>query len=112
MVIQRAALDYTLWIFHAEQLGEKYVVGDLTGIPLLKFSLDTGARAVERVAAELETERKSTDSLLDLVIIGAGVSGVAAAIEAKRRHLSYQLLEARDASCSSQNAEFHSGKKT
>ena len=33
-----------------------YVVGDLTGIPLLKFSLDTGARAVERVAADLGGE--------------------------------------------------------
>ncbi|HKO21086.1 MAG TPA: iron-sulfur cluster-binding protein, partial [Candidatus Eisenbacteria bacterium] len=43
-----------------------YVVGDLTGIPLLKFSLDTGARAVERVASELESEREATDGLLDL----------------------------------------------
>jgi len=73
-----------------------YVVGDLTGIPLLKFSLDTGARAVERVAAELVTERKESESLLDLVIIGAGVSGVAAAIEAKKRNLTCRLLEARE----------------
>ena len=74
-----------------------YVVGDLTGIPLLKFSLDTGARAVERVATDLEADRGNpADGLLDLVIVGAGVSGVAAAIEAKRRGLGYKLLEARE----------------
>lgn len=73
-----------------------YVVGDLTGIPLLKFSLDTGARAVERVASELEPGGEATNGLLDLVIVGAGVSGVAAAIEAKKRNLTYKLLEARE----------------
>ncbi|MEK7314983.1 MAG: hypothetical protein AAB011_02290, partial [Candidatus Eisenbacteria bacterium] len=30
-----------------------YVVGDLAGVPLLKFSLDTGARVVDRIAAGL-----------------------------------------------------------
>ena len=29
-----------------------YVVGDLTGIPLLKFSSDTGAKAVARMLAD------------------------------------------------------------
>ena len=29
------------------------IVGDLTGIPLLKFSADTGARAVREIAAEV-----------------------------------------------------------
>ena len=28
-----------------------YIVGDLTGIPLLKFSADTGARAVQHIAS-------------------------------------------------------------
>ena len=29
-----------------------YVVGDLTGIPLLKFSADSGARAVDSIVAD------------------------------------------------------------
>src|SRR5216110_3370965 len=29
-----------------------YVVGDLTGIPLLKFSADTGAKAVQKIVQE------------------------------------------------------------
>ncbi len=71
-----------------------YVVGDLTGIPLLKFSADTGAKAVRTLAA---TERfrglKDADAL-DLVIIGGGVSGFAAALEAQKFGLSFSLLEA------------------
>ena len=60
------------------------IVGDLTGIPLLKFSSDTGARAVQGILAEPDFagSRGQGEDVLDLAIIGAGVSGVAAAIEA------------------------------
>jgi len=78
-----------------------YVVGDLTGIPLLKFSADTGARAVRTIVAERGTSNQrqgesedATRAPLDLVIIGAGVSGMAAALEAKKCGLSFVLLEA------------------
>ncbi|MDZ4772576.1 MAG: NAD(P)-binding domain-containing protein [Planctomycetota bacterium] len=77
-----------------------YVVGDLTGIPLLKFSSDTGARAVKHIAEDPEfaRERKSdAGDLQDIVIIGAGVSGMAAAIEAKKRGLRATLFEASEA---------------
>ena len=72
-----------------------YVSGDLTGIPLLKFSLDTGAKVVQRIARDpsLRAAPPST-GLHDLVIIGAGVSGMAAAIEAKKQNLSFAILEA------------------
>ena len=36
------------------------IVGDLTGIPLLKFSSDSGARAVREIAAELEAEGRGS----------------------------------------------------
>src|SRR5881396_452605 len=78
-----------------------YVAGDLKGIPLLKFALDTGARAARAIARDLsgpggpaQSDRAADPTLLDLVIIGAGVSGVAAAAEAKRLGLSYTILEA------------------
>ncbi len=72
------------------------VTGDLTGIPLLKFSSHTGARAVQAILAEPNfTSGKSTDSeLLDIAIIGAGVSGIAAAMEAKVAGLNYKVFEA------------------
>jgi NosR/NirI family transcriptional regulator, nitrous oxide reductase regulator len=73
------------------------IVGDLTGIPLLKFSSDSGARAVHAILQEPEfqTSRKNADpEILDLAIIGAGVSGIAAAIEAKKASLKFSVFEA------------------
>src|SRR5438874_6372252 len=72
------------------------IVGDLTGIPLLKFSADTGARAVQAMLAEEDfVKRKGLDpEVLDLAIIGAGVSGVAAAMEAKHAGLRFTVFEA------------------
>ncbi|MGE5180089.1 MAG: NAD(P)-binding domain-containing protein [Bacteroidota bacterium] len=90
-----------------------YVVGDLTGVPLLKVALDTGARAVDRIAGEIRagvgvpqaadqavagrsaesSASRSPDQPADLAIVGAGVSGMAAAIEAARRGLSFVVIE-------------------
>ncbi|HXM75374.1 MAG TPA: NAD(P)/FAD-dependent oxidoreductase, partial [Thermoanaerobaculia bacterium] len=71
------------------------IVGDLTGIPLLKFSSDTGARAVQRILAEPDfASGKGDAETLDLAIVGGGVSGVAAAIEAKKAGLRFQVFEA------------------
>lgn len=75
-----------------------YVVGDLTGIPLLKFSADSGARAVQTIAADASFQSarqgNGTDGTRDLVIIGGGVSGFAAALEARKLGLDFVLLEA------------------
>src|SRR5881397_641647 len=62
-----------------------YVAGDLTGIPLLKLALDTGARVVRTIAADPALHPSPAPSgRVDLAIIGAGVSGMAAALEAQR----------------------------
>ncbi|MCC7172578.1 MAG: NAD(P)-binding domain-containing protein, partial [Planctomycetes bacterium] len=74
-----------------------YVVGDLTGIPLLKFSADSGARAVRTIVADagFQAEAKEREpGVKDLVIVGGGVSGMAAALEAKKAGLEFELLEA------------------
>ncbi len=72
------------------------IVGDLTGIPLLKFSSHTGARAINGILAEPDFVRtRGTDpEVLDVAIIGAGVSGVAAAIQAKKAGLTFAIFEA------------------
>lgn len=74
------------------------IVGDLTGIPLLKFSSMTGAHAARCIVRELELEKKSgagrESEALDLVIIGGGVAGISAAIEAKKAALRFVVLEA------------------
>ena len=71
-----------------------YVVGDLTGIPLLKFSADSGARAIDNIHKEQSPAKKPQDpSILDVVIIGAGISGYSAGLQAKKHSLSFVLLE-------------------
>jgi len=71
------------------------VVGDLTGIPLLKFSSDTGARAVLAILEEPGFRAGGDNGdILDLVIVGGGVSGLAAGIEAKKAGLAFRIYEA------------------
>ena len=72
------------------------IVGDLTGIPLLKFSSDTGARAVRAILREPDFAKggERDPAVLDLAIIGAGVAGISAAIEAKRAGLNFAVFEA------------------
>jgi thioredoxin reductase/Fe-S-cluster-containing hydrogenase component 2 len=75
-----------------------YVVGDLTGVPLLKFSADTGAKAIQNILADSHFTKRSIESdRVDVVVIGGGVSGYAAAIEAKNNHLNFIMLEASQA---------------
>src|SRR5215203_2314669 len=72
------------------------IVGDLTGIPLLKFSSFTGAQAVRAILREPEFRdgAKGEPEIFDLVIIGGGVAGISAAIEAKKAVLHFAVLEA------------------
>ncbi len=72
-----------------------YVVGDLTGVPLLKFAADSGARAAQTIVADPAFKgRAEEEGTLDLVIVGAGVAGMAAALEARRHGLRFEILEA------------------
>ena len=72
------------------------IVGDLTGVPLLKLAADSGARAVQAILAEpdFQARRGGDPSLVDLAILGAGVSGISAALVAKRAGLRFTLFEA------------------
>jgi len=72
------------------------IVGDLSGIPLLKFSSQTATNAVRAMLKEPAFQKRDTSQadVLDLAIIGAGVGGVSAAIEAKKAQLRFAVYEA------------------
>ncbi|HEY8671387.1 MAG TPA: NAD(P)/FAD-dependent oxidoreductase, partial [Terriglobales bacterium] len=76
------------------------IVGDLTGIPLLKFSSATGAGAVRAILREPGFRKdeggrmKDEMEVFDLAIIGAGVAGISAAIEARKAGLRFVVFEA------------------
>lgn len=71
-----------------------YVVGDLTGVPLLKFSSDSGARVIQTIVGDARFQRREQrGGVWDVVIVGGGVAGMAAALEAKRQGLTFVVLE-------------------
>lgn len=73
-----------------------YIAGDLGGVPLLKFAADGGARAVHHIAADSAFEALRSSGghgVVDIAIVGGGVAGMAAAVEAKKLGLSFVVLE-------------------
>ncbi|TGN10431.1 NAD(P)-binding domain-containing protein [Leptospira ilyithenensis] len=64
-----------------------FIIGDLTGIPLLKFASHSGAKIWDFIP-------ETKNELLDAVIIGAGPSGVSSALEAEKLEKKIVLLEA------------------
>ena len=73
-----------------------YIVGDLTGIPLLKFSSHSGAKAVRRIVEDPAFKQRTRNDadVYDLIVVGAGVSGVAAIAEARSAGLKAEIIEA------------------
>ena len=69
-----------------------YVIGDVTGIPLVKIAANHGRRVIESIEKELSPEDLQEEGL-DLVIVGGGPAGLSAAIEAQKRGWKYVVLE-------------------
>jgi NosR/NirI family nitrous oxide reductase transcriptional regulator len=71
-----------------------YIAGDLTGIPLLKFAADSGARVVKTILADPAfAGRTRRAGVADLAIVGGGVAGMSAALEARKAGLDTVVLE-------------------
>jgi len=88
----------------ATGMPEIRLAGDLLGIPLLKMAAQTGADAVRAfVDGGLPTDvADSTRPVLetdfiDLVIVGGGVAGISAALEAQKLGIRFLIIEAREA---------------
>jgi len=72
-----------------------YIVGDLTGIPLLKSAADSGSKMVRQFCYDKSFSDKQgkDESVYDVLIVGAGPAGISAAIECHKRKLNYKVLE-------------------
>lgn len=74
-----------------------FIIGDLTGIPLLKLAAENGKKIIDqfRVDKSFNSDLINKDpDVRDFIIIGAGPAGVAAGIEASRYNFDFTILEA------------------
>jgi len=71
-----------------------YIIGDVSGTPLIKNAANEGADVIKHIAHELnKVGRSEPGAELDVAIIGIGPAGLSAVITAKQYNLSYVGLE-------------------
>jgi thioredoxin reductase len=70
-----------------------YIIGDVSGTPLIKNAANEGADCIKHIVAELHAAPAEPQAELDVVIIGAGPAGLSAAILAKQAELRSVTIE-------------------
>ena len=72
-----------------------YVIGDVTGLPLVKIAANQGVEVIEKMESKgvFKRGQENDNGHLDLVIIGGGPAGLSAGLEAQKRGLKYVVLE-------------------
>ncbi len=75
-----------------------YIIGDLTGIPLLKLAAEKGKEIIDQFNSDPKfskiREEIGNDDIFDIIIIGAGPAGISAGIEAQKYGFKCKILEA------------------
>lgn len=72
-----------------------YIAGDLTGVPLLNLASQSGGQVARQILSDpnFAKQANNDDSIWPVIIIGAGPSGVSAAMEFAAAGIRYLLLE-------------------
>jgi thioredoxin reductase len=69
-----------------------YIIGDLAGAPVIKLAMAQGFEVIQHIASK--GDARSTDSnVYDVLVVGAGASGLNAALAAKDKGLRAIVLE-------------------
>jgi thioredoxin reductase len=70
-----------------------YIIGDVSGTPLIKNAANEGADCIKQIVGELHAAPAEPKAELDVAIIGAGPAGLSAAILAKQAELRSVTIE-------------------
>lgn len=70
-----------------------YIVGDVSGTPLIKNAANEGADVIKGIVAELNVEPPEPKADYDVAIIGIGPAGLSAAVLAHQHNLRYLGIE-------------------
>jgi NosR/NirI family nitrous oxide reductase transcriptional regulator len=77
---------------HQSSVPGLFVVGDLTGAPVIKYAMQQGYEVIEHIARQPDA-RGSVPDGYDVVIVGAGAAGLNAALAAEDKDLRCLVLE-------------------
>jgi thioredoxin reductase/polyferredoxin len=78
--------------YHQSTVPGLYVVGDLTGAPVIKYAMQQGYEVIKHIARESDA-RGSVPDGYDVVVVGAGAAGLNAALAAQEKGLRCVVLE-------------------
>jgi thioredoxin reductase/pSer/pThr/pTyr-binding forkhead associated (FHA) protein len=70
-----------------------YMIGDVSGVPLIKNAINEGGQVIDYVIEEFRGEGVNPNAEYDVAIIGIGPAGLSAAVIAKQRGLRYVAIE-------------------
>ncbi|MDT4895405.1 MAG: hypothetical protein QOH25_482 [Acidobacteriota bacterium] len=70
-----------------------YIIGDVSGTPLIKNAANEGADVITYIAAELKNAAPEPQADYDVAIIGIGPAGLSAAVLARQHNLRYVGIE-------------------
>jgi NAD-dependent dihydropyrimidine dehydrogenase PreA subunit len=70
-----------------------YIIGDVSGVPLIKNAVKEGAEVVRHIVEELRNKTGESKADYDVAIIGIGPGGASAAASAHEAGLRYVALE-------------------
>lgn len=70
-----------------------YIIGDVSGVPLIKNAVKEGAEVIEHIAAELSKAVPEPKAEYDIAVIGIGPGGASAVLTAQEKNLRYVGIE-------------------
>lgn len=70
-----------------------FIIGDVSGVPLIKNAVKEGADVIAKIAADLQNAGPEPKAEYDVAIIGIGPGGASAAASAAERNLRYIGIE-------------------
>jgi thioredoxin reductase/ferredoxin-like protein FixX len=79
--------------FMAKDVPGCYIIGDVSGTPLIKNAANEGAAVIEFIRKELEPLPPEPNAEFEVAIIGIGPAGLSAAVRAKQRGLKFVGIE-------------------
>jgi len=70
-----------------------FIAGELGGMGLIHNAVNQGVQAMRSIAASLSRDGAGGDDVLDVLIVGAGPAGLAAALQAKASLLRFAVVD-------------------